>query len=117
MNTMAADAHLADRIATARAHSLAFFQDWADGYRAAHGPGMHRFFLEVTLLGAVAELAKHCGAEVAAQWIAVAAQDIGVSLGPPQRRPAFLRGFICGAIVAAAVVAILVGGLVVSDVF
>jgi hypothetical protein len=48
------------------------------------------------LHGAANNLAKHHGREVAAQWLAAAAQDIGMQIaGPPiRRRSAFLRVYL-----------------------
>jgi hypothetical protein len=111
---------LANHIAEARTRSFAFFMGSADSYLATNGLGSHGFFMQVTLLGAVASLAKHHGPEVAAQWLNAAAADIGVQLAaspPIRQRPTFLRGFILGAVVTAVVGAVIIGGFVICNVF
>ncbi len=113
---MPATTSLADHIATARAQAFAFFMDAADNQIATSGPVEHSFAMQISLLGAVNSLARHHGTEVAAQWLNAAASDIGVQIGgPPQRWSAFLRGFICGAVVTAVVGVILIGGFVIYN--
>ncbi len=115
---MAADAHLADHIATARAQAFAFFMDAADNQIATRGPVEHSFAMQISLLGAVNSLARHYGTEVAAQWLNAAASDIGVQIGgPPQRRSAFLRICIYSIGVAAIVASLIIGGIVACNVF